>query len=289
MQASRLRTLWLLALGAGGGVVTCAASPVLTTNAAEQIAISTLGLEVFLAALAVGLALPSGNPSRRLGLGRGRLDARSLALLALGTVALSHASSAVLQVTGLYDASALAELDQALAEARGRSLGFLVLGLVLAPALAEELFCRGLVQRGLERRLGPGLAIALASLFFGALHLDPIHAAAAALLGAYLGAIAWLAGSVRASIVCHAANNSAALVLGSVVDVGGALVSIPIGLVVAAVALRHVWQRQGPPPPPEWAGDPQPQRNPVASLESDAAEPQQARETLQGIAGSDDA
>jgi membrane protease YdiL (CAAX protease family) len=69
------------------------------------------------------------------------------------------------------------------------------------------------VQRGLERRLPAGLAIGLAALVFGGLHLDPIHAVFAAVLGLHLGAAAWLAGSVRASILCHVVNNLAAVTL----------------------------------------------------------------------------
>ena len=68
-------------------------------------------------------------------------------------------------------------------------------------------------------RYGPIPAILLASVFFGALHVDPIHSVFAAILGLYLGAIAYLAGSVRASMGCHVVNNTAA-VLGAAVTPG---------------------------------------------------------------------
>ena len=150
-------------------------------------------------------------PIARLGLGPGRLSALQVGGLALGTVALSHGVDAVLQMTQLREGTVMAELDQALAGVRGRALALSVLCLGLAPPVAEEMLCRGLVQRGLEPRLGPGLAVVFAALFFGALHRDPVHAAAVLPLGLYLGAAAWLAGSIRAAIACHLANNLTAL------------------------------------------------------------------------------
>jgi len=77
-----------------------------------------------------------------------------------------------------------------LAGIRGRSLALALLSFALVPGVAEELLCRGLLQRGLEVRYGATAAIVLASLFFGAIHLDPIYSCVAAVLGLYLGGIA---------------------------------------------------------------------------------------------------
>jgi membrane protease YdiL (CAAX protease family) len=90
-----------------------------------------------------------------------------------------------------------------------------LIGVGLAPGIAEELFCRGLVQRALVAPLGAPAAVTLGAILFGALHVDPVHAAFAALLGLYLGALCQLAGSVRAAIACHTANNLCAVVLAS--------------------------------------------------------------------------
>ena len=81
----------------------------------------------------------------------------------------------------------------------------------IAPGVAEELLCRGFIQRGLQRRFGPAVAVVLAAVLFGALHIEPIHSVTAATLGVYLGVVCWLADSVRPAIVCHAINNCVAV------------------------------------------------------------------------------
>ena len=168
----------------------------------------SLGLEIFLAGAALaGASLSSAPLRRRLGLGPIRPPAHRLALLVVGTIALSHGLDGVIQLLQLREQSALATFDFTLAGASGGALALALVGIGLAPAIAEELLCRGLVQRALLERFRPVVAIPLASAFFGALHLDPVLAVSTSVLGLYLGLAAFLAGSVRAAIACHAANN----------------------------------------------------------------------------------
>lgn len=172
----------------------------------------TLGFELFLALLALAFAVRSPlGAAARLGLGPSGLSRRTLALLALGTLALSYSLDGVYRLIEPPDSGVLFRFESELAGARGGTLASALVSFALVPGIAEELLCRGLVQRGLQARYGPMPAIALASVFFGALHLDPIHSLFAAILGVYLGATAYLAGSVRASIGCHLANNAAAV------------------------------------------------------------------------------
>jgi membrane protease YdiL (CAAX protease family) len=202
------RAAALLLLGAASGLATCRLTPRSEGSLAERLAIESLGLEIFLAAIALAAASLSRTPLRtRLGLGPGRLPGRWLAVLVVGAVSVSHGLDGVLELTGLREQSSLASFDFTLAGAQGRVLLLALVGIGVAPGIAEELLCRGLVQRGLEARLRPLVSVPLASAFFGALHLDPVHAVFAAVLGLYLGVAAWLAGSIRAAIACHAVNN----------------------------------------------------------------------------------
>jgi membrane protease YdiL (CAAX protease family) len=202
------RALGLLLAGSLCGFATCHLAPPAGGSLAEQLAIHSLGLEIFLAAVALAGASLSRLPlRRRLGLGPSRIPARLLAVLVVGTVAVSHGLDGVIELLDLREKSSLAGFDLSLAGARGTSLGLALIGIGLAPAIGEELLCRGFVQRGLEARLPPLVAIPLASAFFGALHVDPVHAVFASLLGLYLGLAALLAGSIRAAIACHALNN----------------------------------------------------------------------------------
>jgi len=220
---------------------------------AWDLGVSSLGMELFLAGIALGGASVSREPpARRLGLGAGRLSPGSLALLALGTIALSHGIDGILQVTGLRDHGVIAEIDSRLRGARGGALWLAIVGVGLAPGLAEELLCRGWIQRGLEARVGAPAAIAAATLAFGVLHGDLVHGSAAAGLGLYLGIVAWLAGSIRASILCHAANNlTAVLTLAWEVPTGlDSIWTAPVALLVAGGILSLVWRHAGSPAPP---------------------------------------
>src|SRR5262249_8081529 len=138
----------------------------------------------------------------------------------------------------------LAQLDQALAGLRGRELWLALFCVGIAPGVAEELLCRGLVQRGLASRLGPALAIPLAALAFGALHADLVHAAFPGALGLYLGVVAQLARSVRVAIACHATNNVLAVMLAALWP-GAELVtraSTAAGFAVALLCLWAAWR-----------------------------------------------
>ncbi len=210
------------------------------TDAVESLGLLALGIELVLGLTACAGALLSRAPlAARLGLGVGRLRARSLALLILGTLALSHGLDGILDLADLRDASALAGLAETLHGARGTGLWLVLVGLVVAPGIAEELLCRGFLQRGLQPRLGAPAAVGISALAFGALHLEPIHALLAAVLGLYLGAAAYWADSTRASIACHLVNNL--MSVGLMVMFGRAqpapALSVPLALAVCLVCL----------------------------------------------------
>jgi membrane protease YdiL (CAAX protease family) len=244
----------IAALAASAGASTCALAPAAASSRAEAMAIHGLGFELFLGLFALaGAALSAAPVSERLGLRAGRLPSGLLALLVLGTIALSHALDAVIDLAELGEHGPLAELEAAMAGIRGRALWLALLGIGLAPGVAEELLCRGLVQRGLVPRLGAPAAVGVAALVFGALHVDPVHAGFAAALGLYLGALCHLAGSVRAAIACHAANNLCAVAISAFaasLRVPPAA-SIVLGGGFALLALAWVWRRVGSPPAPE--------------------------------------
>jgi len=240
-QAARLLVLGVC-LGAG----TCVLGRDLADDPLEQLVVSTLGIEIFLGFVAFAGAVISWEPiTTRLGLGRSGFSSAHLILAALGTVGLSHAVDSALSLAGLREASVLAELDTVLFGARGKSLAFAILGLGVAPALGEELLCRGLLQRGLVRRYGALTGIGIGALAFGAMHLEWIQGTAAALLGLYLGAVAFRAGSVRPAIFCHCCNNLTALALGvSGASEAPGVGSAALGLATASAAAAVLFLRR---------------------------------------------
>lgn len=206
-------------------------------------------------AVAVAAVLRGGSVSSRLGLGPGRLRPSSVALLAGGLLALSFALSALIGALELQDSGALGEVNRIVQATRGPSIALALLALGVAPGIAEEVLFRGLVQRGVTQRLGRRLGILVAATLFAVAHADPVQSCAAFLLGLYLGAVADLAGSIRAAIGCHVVNN---LVATSASRLGGVpipgdlpalplAVSLLIGLGLAAASLVWVALRERPP------------------------------------------
>ena len=233
----------------------------LAPDGAEALALDALATAAVFALLAAAGASLSREPlATRLGLRRGRLEPRAIAIATLGLLALSHAIESLLTLFSVTESPSLARFDTALAGATPGALALAVAALALGSASAEELFFRGFVQRGLERTLGATGAIAVAALLFGAAHADAVHTAAALPLGLYLGVLAWRDGSIRTALVAHAANNALA---GLETGLGWqlpetrslALLSFVVGLTLAALAL-HVAFRGVTTPAPSPAAPP---------------------------------
>jgi membrane protease YdiL (CAAX protease family) len=89
--------------------------------------------------------------------------------------------------------------------------GVLVVG--ICPGLGEELWCRGFLGRGLVGHYGRFAGVALTSLFFGALHLEPPYAVATAVMGLWLHYVYLMSRSLPLSMLLHGLNNSIAVVL----------------------------------------------------------------------------
>jgi len=257
----RSRRLIALSIAALAFAVAPAVRSLLTPEDAGSlpaVAADVLSFEILLGILAAaGAMLSPEGLGARLGLGRGRLSIGQVCLLMLGTLGASFALDGLLDLTGLKEASVLADFERLIAGAHGTELALPLVAFVLAPGLCEELLCRGWVQRGVVRRLGPARGIALAAGIFGALHLDPVHGVFAALLGVYLGLVCHLADSLRAAIACHLGNNLVALLSGALapeLDAQGWL-ALLLGGAVAAGALWTVWRQVGAPAPARKTGD----------------------------------
>lgn len=226
-------------------LVVIAARRALEWNAfmpADALAIDALASATSLALLAIAAASLGPEPiARRLGLGRGRLSPSRVALAALGLAGLSHAADGVMQLCGVTSPG-LARIDEALGGLSLAHVAFPLFALAIGSACGEELFFRGLLQRGLVPVLGPAAAIGVVAVAFGAVHGDLAHAVAATALGLYLGLLAWRSDSIRAPIAAHALNNAVALLEATTElripdrPVPTAL-SVAFGLTLACVAL----------------------------------------------------
>jgi uncharacterized protein len=221
----------------------------------ERDALATLLAGVPASSLAlIAIAFVAGGrpPSLTLRLRRGRITGRGLALVVLGTLALSQALESLTVLLGVGPGPALDWIARTMAEAPplGVLLAVVVVG-VLAP-IGEELFFRGYLQTRLRRAWTAGPAILVTALAFGVIHGEPVHGVLAFALGLYLGLVTERAESVVAAMICHAANNSLSVVLsawmGSPESFGA---NAAILLLSAPVVAAAIWwmSRLSPPPP----------------------------------------
>ena len=161
-------------------------------------------------AFAAAVWLP-GPAGLRLGLRKGRLHPIGWIIAIGGALLLSNAVDRFLIELGTRHSGSLGEIDQLVGAARDTVPWLAVLAIGIAPGVGEELLFRGLLQRSVARRLGSGLGVIVAAAVFGAVHFDPMHSPAAFVLGLYLGTVGVLAGNVWAPMLCHVANNLAAV------------------------------------------------------------------------------
>lgn len=104
----------------------------------------------------------------------------------------------------------------------------------LLPAFGEELYWRGFLSRGLVRRYGVVLGTVWASLLFGAVHLLPVQACGAFLLGIGMQIVFLSTRSLLAAMTLHGLNNAFAFGLvkyKAVISIEG-LTAMPAGEVV---------------------------------------------------------
>ena len=125
-----------------------------------------------------------------------------LGILPLSVLA-SEVTNWVALVVPSFSMGMFAKLAQ---ESLGTSLVF---GALLA-ALGEELCFRGFIGRGLVARYGALTGVLLTSLLFGLVHLDPVQATGAMLLGMGIHSAYLATRSLYATFVIHGLNNAMA-------------------------------------------------------------------------------
>jgi membrane protease YdiL (CAAX protease family) len=169
--------------------------------------------------------------------------------LVLGMLGTSQLVEWAIQLSGNQGVGQLGQIRRALTAIGPGELAVALVGVSLLPGFAEEVALRGLVQRGLAPRWGAPAAVVVASLLFGLLHGDPIHAAGAFVLGLYLGTVTALCGSIRPAVLCHVVNNAVAT-LGPALGVHGGEWLLLGGLAAGPWALWRTALHGAPAHPP---------------------------------------
>lgn len=82
-----------------------------------------------------------------------------------------------------------------------------VVTVAVVPALAEEFFFRGLVQKALGESAGGLRAAVLAGMLFGVYHLNPLNVVPLMCLGVFFGLLVYRTGGLSLAVAAHFFNN----------------------------------------------------------------------------------
>jgi sodium transport system permease protein len=100
------------------------------------------------------------------------------------------------------------------------AMGWLVLAIVIVPAILEEFFFRGLLFNALRRRAGALVTIGASAGLFALTHvildgaLGMERFVPSLLLGLILSAVCWLSGNLWPSVVLHVCHNASLMIVG---------------------------------------------------------------------------
>jgi membrane protease YdiL (CAAX protease family) len=111
------------------------------------------------------------------------------------------------------DLDVSAEARRLIDPVQGAGLALLAMFLIVGAPVVEELFFRGMLQRALGRRFGPGPAVAVSSVVFGVTHYQPVQLLGLIVFGVVLGVMAERTGRLGLGMVTHAAFNATTVVL----------------------------------------------------------------------------
>lgn len=121
-------------------------------------------------------------------------------LVAIGTIALGVLIEPLLSAIPSPD-----WLEEILKEMFTKNL---IISAVLAAPILEEILLRGIVLDGFLKQYSPAKAIFWSAVIFGVMHLNPVQAVGAFLLGLPLGWLYYRTGSLWPGIALHFVNNA---------------------------------------------------------------------------------
>ena len=80
----------------------------------------------------------------------------------------------------------------------------------------EEWLCRGVILRGMLKKVSPTWAILISSLFFALIHMNIWQAVPAFLMGLVFGYVYYKTGSLKLTMLMHFANNTMVLIISKI-------------------------------------------------------------------------
>ena len=187
---------------------------------------------------------------QRLNLRQPRITAIGLLAAVLGTLSVSASLLGLDSLGLLPESPALETIGEAITALQGPSLlvGLLLIGVL--PGISEELLFRGYVQTRLVSRWGVPVGVVISAFLFGLMHMDVTQGAFAMVIGLVLGYLTVWSGSIIPAMICHAANNSLAVLLmiytpdlQKIEGLGSSLALVATSIVVGSLSMWFLRNR----------------------------------------------
>lgn len=108
------------------------------------------------------------------------------------------------------------EISALMKSLAGGTLWISIVSAVIMAPLCEEWMFRGMILRGLLRKMHPVWAIVISAFLFSLIHLNPWQGIPAFILGCVFGYVYWKTGNLWLTMLMHATNNGIAVVVSSI-------------------------------------------------------------------------
>lgn len=124
----------------------------------------------------------------------------------------------------------------------------------------EEWLCRGIVLRGLLKKVKPAWAIIISAVFFALIHMNLWQAVPAFLMGLLFGYVYYKTGSLKLTMLMHFANNTMAFILSTIPSLrdaehytdilspwayGGVYLAAVVIIVFGVILMKGIPQEEG--------------------------------------------
>ena len=153
-----------------------------------------------------------GNPPAGVPLDTNNFGRLGGGWLALGVSIATMAASFVAEPVNTMLPEMPELLKQALEQLTEGPIWISLLSVSIFAPFFEEWLCRGIVLRGLLKKMKPGWAIAVSALFFAVLHMNPWQAIPAFILGLLFGYVYYKTGSLKLTMLMHCVNNTLSVI-----------------------------------------------------------------------------
>ena len=133
--------------------------------------------------------------------------------MVFAVIAMTVAAAFVVEPVSLLLPEMSAEYEAKFAAMLGGPAWVTFISVSIFAPFFEEWLCRGIVLRGMLKKVKPAWAIVISAVFFALIHMNPWQAVPAFLLGLLFGYVYYKTGSLKLTMLMHFTNNTMAFAL----------------------------------------------------------------------------